>query len=157
MGKHRLIRRPRRGVLATLAAATAIATVAVSPAAGAATLLPLSKQVTVTNADLRAKCQITVQSVDPTTSVAHMNGYAQIGPKTFSGYLTNVFSKVVCDLYDATNTTLLDSWTRQGNKAVVTGSAIQLVEPYSPTYHLCVTGYVKLRNGDDSGPVRNCN
>jgi hypothetical protein len=160
MAKHRTIRGGRRRIFAVAAAIlTAGAMIfAGASSAGAANLLPipLTTNASVSTTDgWHGKCAFSVKSVNHTTGVAtgHIGAVATV--KKNSAYANDVFTKVVCDLYDA-NAAFLDTATFQIDGPNLPQQRVLVQEPYSPHYIVCITGYVKKHNGTDSGPFSNC-
>jgi hypothetical protein len=150
----------RRRILAGAAAIISAGALVFAGAsgAGAANLLPIP---TTTNASVtttdgwHGKCAFSVKSVNHTTMVAtgHIGAVATV--KKNSAYANDVFTQITCDLYDA-NMTHLDTATFQIDGPNLPQQRVLVNEPYSPHYTVCITGYVKMHDGSDSGPFHNC-
>lgn len=161
MANHRTSRGgARRRVLAVAAAIISVGALAFAGAtsASAANLLPipLTTNASVSTTDgWHGKCAFSVKSVNHNTMVAtgHIGAVATV--KKNSAFANDVFTKVVCDLYDA-NSNFIDTATFQTDGPNLPQERVLVNEPYSPHYIMCITGYVKMHNGTDSGPFHNC-
>jgi hypothetical protein len=160
MGRHRTSRSrtgPRIAGLVTAVLAVAGLVFAGATSASAGPLpIPLTTNASVSTTDgWHAKCAFSVKSVNHTTMVAtgHIGAVATV--KSNSAFANNVYTKVICDLFDS-NSLFLDSATFQTDGPNLPQSRVLVQEPYSPSYIICITAYVKLHNGDDSGPFQNC-
>jgi hypothetical protein len=161
MAKHRTPRGgSRRRIFAVAAALISVAALVFAGASSASAQnilpVPLTTHASVSTTDgWHGKCAFSVKSVNHTTMVAtgHIGAVATV--KTNSAYANDVFTKVVCDLYDSTGT-LIDSATFQVDGPNLPQERVLVQEPYSPSYGICITGYVKQHNGTDSGPFHSC-
>ena len=161
MAQHRTPRAGAGRKLAALAtaliAATALVFVGATSASAGTLPIPLTTSASVTTTDgWHGKCAFSVKSVNHSTQVAtgHIGAVATV--KSNSAYANDVFTKVVCDLYTGDGLTLLDSATFQTDGPNLPQERVLVTEPYQNHYVICITGYVKLHNGNDSGPFHNC-
>jgi hypothetical protein len=161
MANHRTSRGSARRLFAVAAAAITAGALMFAGAsgAGAANVLPipLTTSASVTTTDgWHGKCAFSVKSVNHTTMVAtgHIGAVATV--KKNSAFANDVFTKVTCDLYAADGVTQLDSATFQTDGPNLPQERVLVQEPYESHYVICITGYVKMHNGTDSGPFHNC-
>ena len=161
MAKHRAPNAGgRRRILAVAAAVFSVAALVLVGAGSASASnvlpIPLTTHASVSTTDgWHGKCAFSVKSVDHSTFVAtgHIGAVATV--KSNSAYANDVFTKVVCDLYDS-NGNFLDSATFQVDGPNLPQERVLVQEPYSPSYGVCITGYVKQHDGNDSGPFHSC-
>lgn len=123
--------------------------VLIGPAPADAELFPPvapGKSVTPKDSHVTGKCNLTVQSVNPSNNSALIRLAAQAKPTNLSGYGTNVYTQIFCSVYDA-DSNLLASYNPFSNSATVPNSATQSSVPFSSQYFVCGRAFVKLNNG----------
>lgn len=160
MAQHSTPRgRARLRILAVAAAIfTAGAMIVVGAGSASAGPLPIPQttNVSVSTTDgWHAKCAFSVKSVNHNTFVAtgHIGAVATV--KSNSAFANNIFTEVICNVFDS-NGTFLDGATFTSNGPNLPQQRKLVQEPYSPSYGVCIVAYVKLHNGNDSGPLGSC-
>lgn len=151
MAKQRARRSRVRRLSAVLAALGVVLAVVGSPEAANATIW--HKSISPSNADLKAKCSLDVQSVDPVTYETKIKLAAQAQPASFAGYGQNVFTQVDCYILPAGDTNPADALAEihpNGNTAVLLTTSTMVTLAFADSYTLCGRGWVKLKNGDTS-------
>lgn len=141
----------RRVAAAVIASAGVLAAGAVTAGDAAATTLPLpqGKAIKASNADFQAQCGFDVAGVNSADYSANSNISAQAGPTTLGGYFNNVFTAVRCLVLDPAGN-VLAQFDPSVNGSIMLQQRTSVTLPYQPNYVLCMSAYVKLRNGADS-------
>ena len=143
-------------VAAAILSAGALIVAGASSASAGGLPIPQTTNASVSTTDgWHAKCAFSVKSVNHNTFVAtgHIGAVATV--KSNSAFANNIFTEVVCDVFDS-NGAFLDSATFTADGPNLPQQRTLVHEPYSPSYGVCITAYVKLHNGTDSGPFTNC-
>jgi hypothetical protein len=146
MAKHKA-RSPRAALLVVTAALAA--PLLIQPSAGAVTAPGLS--ALAKNGDVIARCNFTLQSVNPSDGTAQVRLAANAQPASLLGYATNAYTQVFCAVLGGDQTgPVLTRFDPFANGPVVpTTSETPVIDLYAG-YTLCAVGYVKKNSGAQS-------
>ena len=153
MARHRASSRAASALIAlALAIATSIAALVAGAGPAAAGLLPPAspgKSVAPQNSVVKGKCSFTLNSVNNSTGTAVIKIAATAKPASASGYTTNAYTQMFCQLYDAA-ANLVAVWDPFVNGPYLPNTTSKPSVPLSSQYFICGTGFVKLNNGNQS-------
>ena len=119
-----------------------------SGSAGAAPVAP-GKKVVPKNSVVTGTCNMTVQSINPSTGQVGLRLAASAQPSSVGGYFTNAYTQIFCSVYDA-GFNLVAQNNPFRNGPTVPNTATQSAVPYSNVYYVCGQAFVKLNNGNTS-------
>lgn len=125
-------------------------------ASGGSLPIPQGRSVAVRDGDWHARCQFSVGSVNKNTMQIVANIGAASNAVSDFGAANNVFTRIDCFLNDNTGN-FLDSATFSNNGFAVPQQRVKRVEPYFPSYQICIVAAVIAKNGDTIGPISACN
>lgn len=134
------------GVL--LAATSVLLTAAIDTGSAGAVTAP-GKSVVIKNGVVLGRCNVTVQSVNPSVGTASVRLAANAQPATLFGYGSNAYTQVFCRVYSNAGA-LLTSFAPFVNGPILPTTSETPDIAFAASYILCGQAFVKLNNGNDS-------